>query len=272
MVNEFDYIIVGNGILGIHISRKLQALGKSYVILEKSRNVGGRFSSRRFDEYNFNFGVRSFIWDNFFFKEEIDIGLASGDLIMKEDEVFAKDTFNVWTKKLAKELRVKHCEVKEVLKRDDSLIEVHSSCEMLLCKNLIITAPAPQAYQILNSHKYNFLKDVVYKHESFYMCESNDKDLCDDELELISKVESKNKYFYFFSIKFWSEKSREDLKLYFDSKLSVINSFAHKWRYSRVLNSVEYKQVDPNIFVLGDFYSSGIFGSYDSAKYFLNSI
>lgn len=48
-MNVFDQIIVGAGISGLTAGRRLAQNSQSYIVLEKSRGVGGRVSTRRFD-------------------------------------------------------------------------------------------------------------------------------------------------------------------------------------------------------------------------------
>jgi hypothetical protein len=69
-------------------------------------------------------------------------------------------------------------------------------------------------------------------------------------------------------VKFFSEKSREEIREYFDKQIEPIESFAHKWRYSQVENTCLHEDVLEDIFCLGDYYSKGLKGSYDSAALF----
>jgi renalase len=48
--NEFEIAIIGAGMAGITCANELQRVGKSVIILEKSRGVGGRMATRRLFE------------------------------------------------------------------------------------------------------------------------------------------------------------------------------------------------------------------------------
>lgn len=268
----YDYIIVGNGILGIHLARIFESKKLNYIILEKSRNVGGRFSSRRFDDLNFDFGVRNFYWNKDFFNDEIEIGLKDGDLYLNNGKIYAKDTFNVWTKKLAKGLNVQQLHVDSCSRIDSEFIEVKSQSDVLLCRKLILTCPAAQSYDLLNDERYNALKNVSYSRDIFYMCQTDRSEIIDNELELLNSKFVNDRYYHIFKVKNWSEKTREELKSYFDLRNDIKTSFAHKWRYSKVINTIEYFSIDSDIFILGDYFSGGLKGSYDSCGKVLKKI
>jgi len=266
---KYDYIIIGNGILGIHLARYLTSRNESYVILEKSNNVGGRFASRRFKDVNLNYGVQSFNWNEDFFIDEVKLGLSHDLLKLEDNRVYAVDTFNSWTKFLAKDLNSLKFEAKKIT-REESLYCVTSTREEVIYGGqIIVTAPAPQAYSLVKDlGDFSHLNDASYLKESFYLFSHYKKDITNSELTVCDVKEINKKFYYLAKVKFFSEKSREEIREYFDKQIEPIESFAHKWRYSQVENTCLHEDVLEDIFCLGDYYSKGLKGSYDSAALF----
>ena len=268
-MGSYDYIIIGNGILGIHLARYLASRNESYIIVEKSNNVGGRFASRRFKDINLNFGVQSFLWNEDFFIDEVKLGLNHDLLRLKDNRVYAIDTFNTWTKFLARDLNTVKFEVKSITK-DGSLHCIDSTDDQRLYgKKIIITAPAPQAYLLVKDlGNFSHLEDVRYIKESFYLFSHQRGDVTNDELEICEIKELKGRFYYLSKIKFFSDKSREVIKEYFDKQVQPLESFAHKWKYSQVDKTCLHKVILEDIFCVGDYYSKGLKGSYESATLF----
>ncbi|MEM9767787.1 MAG: FAD-dependent oxidoreductase, partial [Cyanobacteria bacterium P01_D01_bin.71] len=55
-----DVIVVGAGLAGLVCARRLQRAGHQVCLLEKSRGLGGRLATRRFDEMPLDHGARYF--------------------------------------------------------------------------------------------------------------------------------------------------------------------------------------------------------------------
>ena len=53
-----DILIIGAGISGITLARKLTAAGRQCIVLDKGRGVGGRMSTRRRDDVRFDHGAQ----------------------------------------------------------------------------------------------------------------------------------------------------------------------------------------------------------------------
>lgn len=269
-MDKYEYVIIGNGILGIHLGRFLKSKNKKYIILEKSKNVGGRFASRRFEKYKFNFGARSFKWDESFYLDEINQGLNKNLLVYNNGIVSPSSTFNEWTKDLATSLNVSQVQVETINSSFNGEYIINDS---ISAEKVIVTAPAPQAYDLVKGlGDYEYLKEASYTKESYYMYSSESEYREVKGLTLISTDQKNGLNYFFCSVDSWDEMSREELKVKFDKEINPLESFAHKWRYSKVKDTIDYKQIDPNVFCLGDYYEGEVKGSYNSAKVFKNSI
>ena len=53
-----DILIIGAGISGVTLARKLTAAGRQCIVLDKGRGVGGRMSTRRRDDVRFDHGAQ----------------------------------------------------------------------------------------------------------------------------------------------------------------------------------------------------------------------
>ena len=56
-MDTYDYIIVGAGIGGIVLAKKIEEQGLSYVMLEASDHLGGRINSTSVDDAWFELGA-----------------------------------------------------------------------------------------------------------------------------------------------------------------------------------------------------------------------
>ena len=56
----YDLIIVGSGISGLTAARISRAMGKSVLVIDKGRRIGGRCSTKRHDGVTFNHGAQFF--------------------------------------------------------------------------------------------------------------------------------------------------------------------------------------------------------------------
>ncbi len=56
MPNNFECIVVGAGLAGLSLSRRLQQAGKTAPVLERSTSVGGRVATRELEGHIFDYG------------------------------------------------------------------------------------------------------------------------------------------------------------------------------------------------------------------------
>ena len=61
---DTEILIVGAGLCGLHAATRLQAAGRSVLVLEKSRGLGGRAATRRWNNRPVDHGAQFFTAKN----------------------------------------------------------------------------------------------------------------------------------------------------------------------------------------------------------------
>jgi len=72
VTNYADCVIVGAGIVGLVAGRSLHARGRSVLIVDKGRGVGGRLVTRGFEGGIFDYGAQFFTVRNPAFRHLVD--------------------------------------------------------------------------------------------------------------------------------------------------------------------------------------------------------
>ena len=163
-------VVVGAGVSGLLAANKLQEAGWRVTILEKGRGVGGRMATRRFDGGSFDHGAQFFTARSDEFKEMVEDwqtagaarewsrGFADAEGNPNEDghpRYRGAEGMTSVPKHLARNLDVRTGE--KVVRVDEDAgawhLETESGAEVT-GDALIVTAPVPQALQIVGSGKY----------------------------------------------------------------------------------------------------------------------
>lgn len=275
MSKIYDYIIIGAGLSGIHLAHQLLKKNKSVLILEKSRNIGGRIANRRFHNYNFALGLKSFE------TKEKDLlhyalkGLKEGSLDYSCAHFFTKNDITKWTKNLLKSEFIKlSASVDKFIKRDN-FYDIICSEGSYQASSVIISAPSEQASNILrkSSLTLSVLENVEYSKDIFYYCRTKESVVLKEFVKL--EEEYKEGFYYTkFKANDWNELSRSDIKIKCDQELNPLESHAHKWRYSRVLKTLHPRyQIsfkDKSVYLVGDyFFGNDLNAAIKSANYLL---
>ena len=273
MNKVYDFIIIGAGPSSLSFYQYLININKSVLILEKSRNIGGRVAHRRFDGFNFELGANSFQATNENLKNLADQGVKNGFLYSHGQEYYPSNCLNDWTRSLVLSSNI--CNQKRVIKLiSKDIIQVWCEDESLYyANNVIITAPAYQSFELLKNSGLilSELANVEYSKEIFYFTRNTSKLLIPELNEIIYTF--KNGFYYQkWSFKNWNEESREELKEKFNKKYCPLESHCHKWRYSKVTKPLNKRyQIhfkDKNIYLAGDyFFGDDIQAAVDSADY-----
>ncbi len=75
---DTEILIVGAGLCGLHAATQLQAAGRSVLVLEKSRGLGGRAATRRWNNRPVDHGAQFFTAKNPEFVAQVARWLESG--------------------------------------------------------------------------------------------------------------------------------------------------------------------------------------------------
>lgn len=255
-----DLTIVGGGITAIALARLHPH--KKILILEKSRGIGGRIATRRLGEFWIDHGAENF-------KASSDL---MKDLLKSYNPLFSTSQ---WVKNLSHELTInKECRVEKIVQTKNGL-EIWDDQKQLVCltKEVVITAPAPQAKEILenSSLQADFLNSVEY-HSSVQFLLLLEKKLPEFKQEIaFYKMKKKSQtsagtFLYHFEvipdfISSFLELDKEAVKTRFMEEMKpemVIDSHAHKWRYSTVKKTIspDFQKIykDQHILLAGDYF------------------
>jgi predicted NAD/FAD-dependent oxidoreductase len=76
----FDLLVLGSGIAGLAAARLAQNDGKSVLVIDKGRRLGGRVSTRRQDGFVFNHGAQFVTAKGTEFADLLDMAKAAGNI------------------------------------------------------------------------------------------------------------------------------------------------------------------------------------------------
>ena len=163
-------VVVGAGVSGLLAANRLQEAGWRVTVLDKGRGVGGRMATRRFDDGSFDHGAQFFTarsdefkgmvkdWQEAGAAEEWSRGFADADGNPREDgypRYRGAEGMTSVPKHLARNLDVRTGE--RVVRVDEDggawRLETESGTRVT-GEALIVTAPVPQALEIVASGGY----------------------------------------------------------------------------------------------------------------------
>jgi len=157
-----DILIIGAGISGLLCATELQQRGFSVRVLDKGRGLGGRMATRRMAGGRLDHGAQYFTVRDARLQSYVDQWLAAG--VIKEwfrhlpedtnPEGYPRycgvDGMTDVPKHLAKDLDVRNSQQVTELARDtDVWMARTASGDTFLARHLVITAPLPQALNLL---------------------------------------------------------------------------------------------------------------------------
>lgn len=279
-MDKLDVAIIGCGPSGIHCARKLHSAGKKVAIFEKSRNVGGRLASRRFNGHIFNVGVNSFHSTAEELNEMVEHGIENESLIRDGVEIKATSAITDWTKALVEGLDVRlQSKIEKIETGENENILQFENGESIAAKDVIVTAPAPQTYDLLKASGITLekLKKVHYSSAIFYML-ALDHELSDlAEFRVLHHVKNGKDFYLLEFLEDWTEKSREELREEFDEAFQPIESHVHKWKYAKVQKPIssdfQMALKNKSIYLTGDyFYGDNMDSAVLSAQSVLENV
>jgi len=180
--------IIGAGISGLALANLLKDTKAEITVFEKSRGVGGRMSTRRAEEFNFDHGAQCFTIRTKEFESFLKPFLESGLIqewhgnvvsiengkiieprIWNEKHYVASPSMNSLCKKLAENLNVKiDTEILPISKKDNKWsIQSKQSNDFSLFDIVVSTAPPMQT---INLFKENFCYTENLKQIEMHPC------------------------------------------------------------------------------------------------------
>jgi len=154
---SFDLIIIGSGISGLTAASYATANGLSCLVLDKGRRIGGRCSTKRSDGFTFNHGAQFFTCKDEAFRALTEKAIAAGavsqwDFGHHAPAFGGAPTMRDFPQFMAQiagfEVR-QNITITQISKTDDAGRPCYhlrdSDTNSYEARNLIITAPAPQA-------------------------------------------------------------------------------------------------------------------------------
>ncbi len=265
-----DSIIIGAGLTGLLLAKKLKQSGKECLILEKSRGLGGRVATRRIDEMGLDHGAAF-------------LSQVSHDSELKfftaPQGFYVKKGMNNLAKELSKDLEIlKEQKIHQIIKVSVGWQLEAENGSKFQCQKLILTAPLPQAMELLkqNSLAPDFshpMYEIHYSKAIILLATFNDLkadmqslDFEDHHFLLMKERDLHPQGLVMhlsekFSEDFFEQSDEEILKEVMNvlkrspfSKNHIQKFELKKWRYSRPksIYSAPYLEVSPKLFLAGD--------------------
>jgi renalase len=155
-MNKTDVLIIGAGLSGLYLAHSLK---RESIILEKSRGVGGRVANRRIQDHGLDHGA-PYIKKDLFIKNLLDEYHLDNCYHLHGNGFYLDGSMTTLPKLMAENLHVKKTAKAEVITRKHGgWMVVTDLGEEYLGHDLIITAPLPQALELLNKN------NITYHHE-----------------------------------------------------------------------------------------------------------
>lgn len=158
-------IVVGAGIAGLIAARRLQKAGWTVRVLEKSKGLGGRMATRRFEKTPFDHGAQYFTMHSMFFRSLVedlqDHGLAKGwcrgflntdrqPILDGYQRFYAPQGMNSIAKFIAEPLHIQTGALVTHLQQRANTWHLQTEAgESFEAEALILSAPVPQSLSLL---------------------------------------------------------------------------------------------------------------------------
>ncbi|WP_373307765.1 NAD(P)/FAD-dependent oxidoreductase [Leeia speluncae] len=159
-------MVIGAGMTGITAAHTLQKAGRSVIILEKARGIGGRMSTRRSDEHQWDHGAQYFTAEDKRFVAMVESWQAKGIVKVWETPIGAWDgqhlskvsrkphyvgtpKLNAPLHDLAEGIDIRlQTQVTDIEKHEDGWHVFTPDLEYI-CEELVLAIPSPQAVALL---------------------------------------------------------------------------------------------------------------------------
>lgn len=151
-----DLAIIGSGIAGLAAAHAARDTGLTCMILDKGRRVGGRVSTKRAGCFTFNHGAQFLTARAPAFVSATETAIAQAALVRwhvaGRDALVGQPTMRDFPDFLQQGLSVRQqTEIATIRHDSDSICLVDQDGETVSARQVIVTAPAPQAARLLQT-------------------------------------------------------------------------------------------------------------------------
>ncbi len=165
-------LIIGSGISGITAAHFLE-MKFDVTIVDKGNFIGGRICSRKIDNYLFNHGAQYFTSKTKIFKNLLNLAIKKQVIkkleIFKNKSVYSKfhsmRSFMSW---YSGSLNIKQLKKIVKINYENKKFYCLTNKECFISDAVIVTAPAPQTFKIINNLDLEFSKNI--NDVNYYPC------------------------------------------------------------------------------------------------------
>ena len=275
-----DLIIIGAGLTGLHLAKSLQSLGVKSLLLEKSKGLGGRIATRRISDLGFDHGAP--------YLDSSQVLSEYASFSRDEKGFYLPGGMNQLPKTIASGLEIRRNQKLKVLQPDENKWNLETEEGLKLqSRNLIITAPLPQALELLEANslllpKHEGLKTVHYTKALIYLAVLKDLPaqfaLSKNESDKIFLMRERKLHpqgivmhlsaslsesLFDASEETILEKMREEFRQSSLGAFEVLIDEAKKWKFSRPRTTLPdtFTQIAPGLFLTGDAFNGALYSA-----------
>lgn len=296
-------LIIGAGITGLTVAEKLKESGLPFLVVEKSKGVGGRMATRRDADVTYDHGAQFYKSSSNFLLDNHWSSAGLTKIWFEKDGIVNKAAIGGMTS-LAKHITHKdklvlNIKIEKINSIVGEWVAINQDGIEFFCEQIFLTCPLPQSLEILRNSQISYpehLDKIQYAKSLVGLFEVDSDDIfintisyeenIGESIFSISNQKSKGLSsrlaFTVVMNPAWSENNFEEneskninsissiFSNYLNSKgkNTIRKASLKKWRYSYpVLKASEpFIEVKPGLYLLGDaFGGPTIEGAYQSA-------
>jgi len=145
-------VVIGAGVAGLACARTLQDHGVAVTVLDKSRGVGGRLSTRREGDWRFDHGAPSVVLGDARLVPYVASWEDDRVLRHRDGELVGVPAMNAWPKHLAADLQLRTgFQVASLDRTANGWRVASANGEVIDADMVLLAVPAPQAVALLRS-------------------------------------------------------------------------------------------------------------------------